>query len=215
MRVRLSAVLLTALTMTFGLLTLVALVAGEGTSGIATLMKRTPLPELVAFLLRLVVIITAVAVLAGVFNLLAVHVRRIRARRSMALYSVVMLASFILVLLFSVRPQADEARAALEDVQVGLELAFSSLVLFSLVYGAATLLSRRPRWTSALFLVAVAGGLVSSVFAAPNTVLGQLMDWVNVVLVDAGTRAILLGIGLATLVTGIRVLVGQDRATRE
>ncbi len=215
MRVRLSAVLLTALTMTFGLLTLVVLVAGDGTSGIAALINQTPLPELVAFLLRLVVIITAVAVLAGVFNLLAVHVRRIRAQRSMALYSVVMLVSFMLVVLLSFRPQADEARAALEDVQVGLELAFSSLVLFSLVYGAATLLSRRPRWTSALFLVAVVGVLLTAAFPAPNTLVGQIMDWVNAVPVDAGTRAILLGIGLATLVAGIRVLVGQDRATRE
>jgi hypothetical protein len=203
--------------MIFGLLTLVSLVVEDGLGLLSQVVATTPLDALVALLLRLVVIITAVAVLAGVFNLIAVHVRRVVARRGLALYSVVMLASFGLVIFLSVRRpnEVAEARLALEGVQIALELAFASLVLFSLVYGAATLLQRRPSWTSALFVLTVVVMLLARVLMTADAPWAPLVAWVETVPVDAGTRAMLLGIGLATLVAGIRVLVGQDRATRD
>lgn len=215
MRVRLSAVLLTALTMVFGLLTLVSLVVGDDLGLISQVVNQTPLKAFVQLMLRFVVVITAVAVLAGVFNLIAVHVRRAAKRRSLALYSAVMLISFVAVLFLSLRPSADEGRVVLEEVQIALELAFSGLVLFSLVYGASSLLSRRPRWSSALFILTTVGMLIASVTLTPSSQWSAVVEWVNTVPVDAGTRAILLGTALATLVAGIRVLVGQDRAIRE
>jgi len=154
-------------------------------------------------------------VLTGVFNLIAVHVRRAATKRSLALYSVVMLISFCAVIFFGLRPSDDEGRVVLEEVQIALELAFSALVLFSLVYGAASLTSRRPRWSSALFVLTTVGMLLASVTLSPTSQWAVVVDWVNSVPVDAGTRSILLGTALATLVAGIRVLVGQDRATRE
>ncbi len=214
-RVRLSAVLLTALTMGFGLLTLAGLVVGDNLGLLSQVVNQTPLRALVQLMLRFVVIITAVAVIVGVFNLIAVHVRRAAAKRSLALYSVVMLISFCAVIFLSLRPSADEGRVVLEEVQIALELAFSALVLFSLVYGAASLTSRRPRWSSALFVLTTVGMLLASVTMSSASPWVAVVDWVNAVPVDAGTRSILLGTALATLVAGIRVLVGQDRATRE
>jgi len=214
-RVRLSAALLTALTMGFGLLTLVGLVVGDNLGLLSGLVNQTPIRALVQLMLRFVVVITAVAVFAGVFNLIAVHVRRAATKRSLALYSVVMLISFCAVIFFGLRPSSDEGRVVLEEVQIALELAFSALVLFSLVYGAASLTSRRPRWSSALFVLTTVGMLVASVTMSAASPWAAVVDWVNTVPVDAGTRAILLGTALATLVAGIRVLVGQDRATRE
>ena len=126
-----------------------------------------------------------------------------------------MLISFCAVIFFGLRPSDDEGRVALEEVQIALELAFSALVLFSLVYGAASLTSRRPRWSSALFVLTTVGMLLASVTLSPTSQWAVVVDWVNSVPVDAGTRSILLGTALATLVAGIRVLVGQDRATRE
>lgn len=215
MRVRLSAALLTALTMGFGLLTLAGLVVGDDPSLLSRVVNQTPVRALVQLMLRFVVIITAVAVLTGVFNLIAVHVRRAATKRSLALYSVVMLISFCAVIFFGLRPSDDEGRVVLEEVQIALELAFSALVLFSLVYGAASLTSRRPRWSSALFVLTTVGMLLASVTLSPTSQWAVVVDWVNSVPVDAGTRSILLGTALATLVAGIRVLVGQDRATRE
>jgi len=214
-RVRLSAALLTALTMGFGLLTLAGLVVGDDPSLLSRVVNQTPVRALVQLMLRFVVIITAVAVLTGVFNLIAVHVRRAATKRSLALYSVVMLISFCAVIFFGLRPSDDEGRVVLEEVQIALELAFSALVLFSLVYGAASLTSRRPRWSSALFVLTTVGMLLASVTLSPTSQWAVVVDWVNSVPVDAGTRSILLGTALATLVAGIRVLVGQDRATRE
>jgi hypothetical protein len=40
-------------------------------------------------------------------------------------------------------------------------------------------------------------------------------DWLLAVPVSAGARGILLGIALATVVTGVRVLIGQDRSYRD
>ncbi|MCU0464563.1 MAG: hypothetical protein MUF38_08315 [Anaerolineae bacterium] len=215
MRVRLSAVFLTALAMAFGLLTLAGLVVQGDLGALSQAVNQSGIRPLVTLLLRFVVVISAVALMAGVYNLVAVHVRRLSVRRGLAPYSLVMLVSFGAVIVLSVRPRSDEARMVLEEVQIALELAFAGLVLFSLVYGAATLISRRPTWSSALFIVATVVMLLASVVIAPSSPLLAVVDWVNAVPVDAGTRAILLGVALATLVAGIRVLVGQDRATRE
>jgi len=41
--------------------------------------------------------------------------------------------------------------------------------------------------------------------------LSPIFDWLVTVPVGAGARGILLGIALATLVVGLRVVIGQDR----
>jgi hypothetical protein len=56
------------------------------------------------------------------------------------------------------------------------------------------------------------------VAALPIAGLEPLRDigaWLYAVPVSAGGRGILLGIALATLVTGVRVLIGQDRSYGE
>ena len=45
--------------------------------------------------------------------------------------------------------------------------------------------------------------------------LAEVRAWLMAVPVSAGARGILLGIALATGVTGIRVFIGQDRSFRE
>jgi hypothetical protein len=47
------------------------------------------------------------------------------------------------------------------------------------------------------------------------SLMAGLRDWLMAVPVSAGARGILLGIALATIVTGVRVLIGQDRSYRE
>ena len=45
--------------------------------------------------------------------------------------------------------------------------------------------------------------------------IGRVSNWLMAIPVSAGARGILLGIALATIVTGVRVLIGQDRSYRE
>jgi hypothetical protein len=46
-------------------------------------------------------------------------------------------------------------------------------------------------------------------------VVAIIRDWLMSVPVSAGSRGILLGIALATVVVGVRAMTGQDRSYRE
>lgn len=214
MRLRLGAVLVTALTIVFALVTLLGLL-GRGNLGVvSTLIEGAGIGALTALLIQTAGVVAAVAVLVGVVNLLSVHIRRVR-RRGQALYSALAILSFVIVVGFSLLPYADEKRVALDGVQVALETAFSGLVLFSLVYGAVTITNRRPSWASILFVLTVITVLIGSLPLAEIEPVARLVAWLNAVPVDAGGRALLLGVALATVIAGVRVLIGQGRVTRD
>jgi len=134
----------------------------------------------------------------------------------------VLLISLLGVLLLAVLERAgvltgrpSPTTVLLETVQVSIESALAGLVLFALVYGALRLMRRRVSAGALLFtlvlLVLLAGALPVTALAP----LTALRDWLLAVPVSAGARGILLGIALATIVTGVRVLIGQDRSYRE
>ncbi|MBK8134862.1 MAG: hypothetical protein IPK52_03315 [Chloroflexi bacterium] len=214
MRLRPGAVLVTALTIAIAFVTLLGLL-GRGELGtISGLVSRFEVGGLSALLVQTAGVVAAVAVLVGVVNLLGVHLRRTR-RSGQALYSALLILAFVLVVGFSILPYGDEKRAAVDGVQIALETAFSGLVLFSLVYGAVTISNRRPSWTSLLFVLTVIVVLIGSLPIQAFQPVARIVEWLNAVPVDAGARALLLGIALATVIAGIRVLIGQGRATRE
>ena len=45
----------------------------------------------------------------------------------------------------------------------------------------------------------------------PLPMIGELRDWISQVWSLAGMRAILLGVALGAIMTGLRVLIGADR----
>jgi len=57
--------------------------------------------------------------------------------------------------------------------------------------------------------------LIAAVPLPELTFFQGVRDWLLAVPVSAGARGILLGIALATVVVGIRVLVGQDQSYKE
>ena len=214
MRLRLGAVLVTALTIAVALITLLGLLGGDDLGALSGLITGSGVAGLSGLLIQAAGMVAAVAVLVGVVNLLGVHIRRIR-RPGQAVYSVVLVLSFVIVVGFSVLPFADEKRVALDSVQLALETAFSGLVLFSLVYGVVTITNRRASWTSLLFVLTVVTVLIGALPIAELEPVTRLSAWLNAVPVDAGGRALLLGIALATVIAGVRVLIGQGRATRD
>lgn len=214
MRLRLGAVLVTALTIAVALITLLGLLGGDDLGMLSDLISQSGIAGLSALLVQTAGTVAAVAVMVGVVNLLGVHVRRVR-RPGQALFSALLILSFVIVIGFSLLPFADEKRIALDSVQLALETAFSGLVLFSLVYGVVTITNRRPSWTSLLFVLAVIIVLIGALPIDTLRPVAQVSDWLNAVPVDAGGRALLLGIALATVVAGVRVLIGQGRVTRD
>jgi hypothetical protein len=204
-------VLATVITIGIGFITLLALLLGNW----------FPIPDFsirlnsaLNVLLPLTSITIALTILIGVLNLLTVHMGRIMGRRGGAISSVFLILSFVLVIT-TYFVQRSTSFMLLNTVQVSIESALAALVLFALVYGAATIMRRRTSIAGILFVVAV---LIVLIGALPLQMTGgvtSVRDWLLAVPVNAGARGILLGIALATVVAGVRVLIGQDRSYRE
>ncbi len=208
---RLLAALTTAIAIGFGLFALVGLLSDD-----AFLTGPTQ------FFLQLVSITVAVTVIIGIYNLLAVHGGRVRRRGPGWGYSLVLVISTLLIILLTVLERAgvltgDPAVTTilLEQVQVAIESSLAGLLLFALVYGAYRTLRKRVSGWGLLFVLALLVVLAGALPLANLAPIAYFRDWLMSVPVSAGARGILLGIALATVVTGIRVLIGQDRSYRE
>jgi len=201
---RLGAALATAIAIGFGVLTLWGLLAGSG-----------PILSITNFILQLTVITVAVTILLGILNLLGVHLRRITHRQRGWVYSIVLVGSAAVVLILWLLGARSTNAMLLDTVEVSVESALAGLVVFALVYGAYRMMRRRVTWGGILFTVALLIVLLGALPVPQVAVLTELREWMLAVPVSAGARGILLGIALATVVTGVRVLIGQDRSYRE
>jgi hypothetical protein len=201
---RLIAILSTAVAMGFGVLTLWGLLVG---GGVVTTLS--------SIILQLVLLTVAVSILIGIINLFGVHFGRIRRRERNWGYSLIVIVSAGLVLVLWLLRADDANRLLLENAQVAVESALSGLVLFALVFGAYRLLRRRVTWGNLLFTLSVLVILIGALPLRETAVIADVRAWLLAVPVSAGARGMLLGIALATVVTGVRVLIGQDRAYRE
>lgn len=220
---RITRVLAAVIAIGFGLITLAGLLVGEELGLLSALVDGLRVRDLAGLFLQLVVVTAAVTVLIGLVNLLLVHLRRVRQRAAGWVYSVVLLAAASAVIVLTILERADMlagdpplTRLLLEDVQVSIESALAGLLLFALVYGAVRVTRRQcfSGWKllfALALLIALAGALPLPELAP----LAEARNWLLAVPVSAGARGILLGIALATLVTGVRVLIGQDRSYRE
>ncbi len=204
---RLLGVLAIALVIGFGLLTLIGLLTGRD-SGIVY--------DATMFFLQITAITLGVAVLIGLLNLYNVHIRRVVTRGRGLGYSIVLLVAASLVLILWLTGQDASNRALLETVQVALESALGGLVFFALVYGAYRLMRRGVTVSGIVFTIVL---LIVLLGALPgqrgDTMITSVRAWLLSVPVSAGERGLLLGIALATVVTGVRVLAGQDRNLRD
>jgi hypothetical protein len=161
------------------------------------------------------IILTAFALLLGLFNLLLVHVLRIvRRNESGAAYSAIVLLTAtgvgMIGLLFGL-PSAPMAWI-FDNLYVPLQGAFFALVAFFLATAAYRALRARSIETTWMLLAAVV------VFLGQMPLINVLADakeWVLRVPSEAGVRGILLGVALGTLATGLRLLVGMDRPYSE
>ncbi len=223
---RLGSAITTAIVIFVGFVTLLGLVVTSDLSPVFDSVLNNPLFSargLAGIFIQLTVITIAVTILIGILNLLLVHLGRLFRRQirfTERLYSLVLLVSALGVLVLTGLERSGSAPAGsssflLNNVQVAIESALAGLVLFALVYGAYRMLRHRVTFAGVLFTLAL---LVFLLLALPfrwALGLAEVRDWLLAVPVSAGARGILLGIALATAVTGVRVLIGQDRSYRE
>ncbi len=196
-----------------GVTTVLSLLLGDNPALFGDQAGSERLAELLALpgdvLLRLVVIVIALSIVIGIANLLYVHVSRVARGK---VFSGVLLASFGFTIYWYVTRQGDTS--LLEAVQIPIESSLAALLFLTLVVGGSRVLQKRADAWGLLFVAVVLIVLLASLPLAELAPVKAWRDWLMRIPVSAGARAMLLGIALGTVVTGVRVLLGQDRSYR-
>lgn len=172
------------------------------------------LGEVRVTMLRWAVVMTAFALLAGVYNLLSVHIRKMQREKNA--YSGILLISFVVALGFVLvsGPTGPWALWMAQYVQVPLEASMFAVLAVVLAYASARLLYRRTNLLAVVFVVTT---LVVLMGMAPLYLFPEVQwmqgarNLVTQVLAVGGARGILLGVALGVVATGLRVLMGADR----
>ena len=187
-------------------------------AGIIVLLGYFYPTQLESFRLLLVdwaIIIAGMAVLVGIFNLIAVQMEKIRMGQKGGVYGVLLVISLILTfglgLVFG--PENQYMRFAVDAIIVPVEASLMAILAVTLIYASIRLLRRRVDMTSVLFL-SVAVIFLIAIMPTPFTALDALQQFILQVagmFSRGGARGLLIGIALGTLLTGLRVLFGIDR----
>ena len=161
------------------------------------------------------IIIAAMAVLVGIFNLVAVQMEKIRARQKGGTYGALLVVSLIITfgLGLILGPENPYMRLTMDAIIVPVEASLMAILAVTLIYASIRLLRRRVDVTSVLFLV-VAVIFLLAIMPTPFGAINALQEFVLQVagmFSRGGARGLLIGIALGTLLTGLRVLFGIDR----
>lgn len=160
------------------------------------------------------IIIAGVAVLVGIFNLVAVQMERIRTRPSHSLYSGLLIISLVATFGFGLilGPNHPYMRLSMDAIIMPVEASLMAILVVTLIYASIRLLRRRRDVLSVVFLAAAVLFLILLMPTPLGPVPGDraLLDFMSM-FSHGGARGLLIGIALGTLLTGLRVLMGVDR----
>jgi len=173
------------------------------------------LESLRLLLLDWAIIIAGMAVLVGIFNLVAVQMEKIRTRQKGGTYGALLVRSLILTFGFGLilGPENQYMRLTMDAVIMPVEASLMAILVVTLIYASIRLLRRRVDVMSIVFLsVALIFliGMMPTSFGALDS-LQQFIVQVAGMFSRGGARGLLIGIALGTLLTGLRVLLGVDR----
>lgn len=165
-------------------------------------------------LLDWAIIIAGVAVLVGIFNLVAVQMEKIRARQKGSTYGAVLVISLIITfgLGLILGPENPYMRLTMNAIIMPAEASLMAILAVTLIYASIRLLRHRVDVMSIVFLVVAVLFLILIMPLPFGPVPGDqaLINFLGM-FSQGGTRGLLIGIALGTLLTGLRVLLGVDR----
>lgn len=175
-----------------------------------------PLANIQTILLNWAILLTGMAALVGIFNLISVHTGKVRRQEKGSIYSAILVIALVVTFIAGVTLRPDHAamQILMNGIIVPVEASLMGLLTISLIYAAIRLLRRRANLMSVVFLVtAVLLILGSATLPFGNIpLLGNLVrPWITQILALGGARGILIGVALGTLTTGLRILFGADR----
>lgn len=162
------------------------------------------------------VTLAAIMIFIGVLNLLSMNNNRIQTRQKGGFYSLVLIISLLVTLILGLffKPGHPVMNFIFYSVQLPVERSLMALLAVTLLLASIHLLHRQPNLFSVIFLgttLLILLGTAPLPFGELPFFSDMLRPFVAQVLAAAGARGILLGIALATLTTGLRVLFGADR----
>lgn len=196
-----------------------AIAIAAGLFVLIALFTSIPLFDVIGtYLIDTVIILAAFALLLGVINVLRVHARKIQKGPPGSIYSFVLIAAMLIVLVIGLPalpgrpagPSQPIIQWIFENIQLPIQASLSALLVFFVVTAAYRLLLVR-NLEATVMLVVVLIVLIGQVGLGLVPVLPKLKDWILTVPALAGVRGILLGVALGALLTGIRLLLGIER----
>lgn len=173
-----------------------------------------PLPDLRLLLTDWGIVIAGMAVLVGIFNLVAVQMEKIRTSQKSSAYGALLVLSLIITFGFGLLlgPDNPFMRMAVDAVIVPVEAALMAILAVTLIYASIRLFRRRMDAMSVLFLVAAILFMLAMMPTPFGPIPGnEFFLFVEGAVATGGARGLLIGIALGTLLTGLRVLFGVDR----
>jgi hypothetical protein len=160
------------------------------------------------------IIIAGVAVLVGIFNLVAVQMEKIRSRQKGGAYGALLVVALIITFGMGLilGPEHPYLRLTVDAIIVPVEASLMAILAVTLIYASIRLLRRRVDVMSVLFLV-VALIFLFLIMPTPFGPIPGDQAMINFLgmFSRGGARGLLIGIALGTLLTGLRVLFGVDR----
>ncbi len=174
------------------------------------------LADVQTLLLNWAIILAGFAALVGIFNLIAVHMGKIRGHEKGSTYSALLIIGLVATFFFGMilRPQHAMMKIVMNGIIIPTEAALMGILTVSLVYAAIRLLRRRADMMGIIFLVTAALLMLGSATLPFGNIplIGTLLHpWITQILALGGARGILIGVALGTLTTGLRILFGADR----
>ena len=161
-------------------------------------------------------ILFSFALVLGLVNLLAVHVRRMRERAEGWHNSLVLIGTVFVVLCAGLNGvNSPSAQWLFQNVQAPLESTMLSLLVFFIVTAtvrALRLRDKHRRGSVLMFLTATVVLLGQMPFADRlGREFVEAQQWLMNVPMVAGMRGILLCVALGAMATGLRILFGVER----
>ena len=206
-----------------------------GVAGIIVLidfaLPQAQIGSLAGLLVNWAAVVTAVALVVGLLNVVTSHIGRISKRQPDWGYSALLLVAMLVTIVFGTfvgpvaRPDGSTditffpqslIEQPIRDVfnAIYQPLAASFLALLAFFSLSAALRALQRRSADALVIIGVAL-LVLVITAIPQIealpYVGSTLGWINAYLVLAGARGLLLGSAIGALVAGVRVLLGFDQ----
>jgi hypothetical protein len=195
--------------------TLIAILAGLVV--LAGFFLKVPiLVEIRTILLEWAVIVAAMALFVGVINMIRVNNAQLSSGQNSHFYNLVLMIT--LVLTFGLGLFFKTGHPIMNFIfysfQMPIEKTLMALLAVTLLLASIRLLQKRLNLFSIIFLVVtllVLLGTAPLPFGELPFISRILRPFITQVLAGAGARGILLGIALATITTGLRILLAADR----